>query len=116
MSNSTSRKVIPDLNHQHDCFSEILDLWFPDPLFPELSSTMFVGTNHGHDSVIKAIKGFASFIANTHVDWGAPSQASVQTATCGTELNALKLAVERAVMMRCHLRSMGVLVSKPTTT
>ena len=76
-------------------------------------STMFVDENHGHDSVIgKDIAGLLAFAAKTPVDWGAPRQASVQTATCGAELNALKLAVERVVTIRCHLRAIGVRVDK----
>ena len=36
-------------------------------------------------------------------------------ATCGAEINALKLAVERAVTIQCHLRAMRIRFDKPTT-
>ena len=63
-----SNKFIPDFNYHYDYFSETLDPRFPDPLFPELGSTMFVDANHVHDSVTgKSITGFASFIANMAV-------------------------------------------------
>ena len=49
------------------------------------------------------------------MDWGAKCQASVQAATCGAELDTLKLEVEDAVRIRCYLRAMGVKVNSPTT-
>ena len=36
--------------------------------------------------------------------------------TCGADLNDLKLAIERPVAIRRHLRTMGVRVYKPATT
>ena len=41
-------------------------------------------------------------------------QTSVQTSTFGSEFTALKKAVEVAITIRYHLRSMGVKVTKPT--
>ena len=38
----------------------------------------------------------------------------MQTSTFGAEFTALKKAVEEYVMLRYHLRSMGVKVTKPT--
>ena len=64
----------------------------------------------------KAITGLLAFVGSTPVEWGATRQPSVQTATYGAELNALKKAVEHAVTIRCHLRSMGVKVEQPTRT
>ena len=116
MPDFPSTKVDPNFNHQYDYFTESLDPRFPDPLLPELSTTLFVDSNHGHDTVTgKAITGIVGLVGRTPVDWSAQRQASVQTATFGAELNGLKSAVERAVAIRYHLRSMGVKVGTPTT-
>ena len=103
------------LYSKYDHFSEHLNPRFPDPSYDELTSTTFVDANHGHDTVTwKAITGILSFVGNNPVDWGAKRQASVQTATCRAELNALKLEVEDAVCIRYYLRAMGVKVISPT--
>lgn len=62
----------------------------------------------------KAIAGILSFVGNTSEDWGAKRHTSVQMATNGAELNALKLVVEDAVCIRHYLRAMGAKVNPPT--
>ena len=94
-------KVTSNVNDQHEWFSETLDLRFLDPLVLKLGSTTFFDINYGYDSAVgKAFAGFRSFLSNNHVDWGVLMEASVQTDARGTELNTLKLAVERDVVMR----------------
>ena len=111
-----SERVQAAFNHQYDYFSESIDPRFPDPLLDELDTNIFVDSNHGHDTVTgKAITGTASLVGRTPVDIAAQRQPSVQTATCGSESYGLKVAVEKAVTLRYHLRSMGVKVTKPTT-
>ena len=67
----------------------------------KLGSTTFFDINYGYDSAVgKAFTGLRSFLSNTHVDWGVLIEASMQTNARGTELNSLKLAVERDVIMR----------------
>ena len=51
VADSPSKKTIPEFNHQCDYFSESLDPRFPDPLFQELASTLFVDAKYGHDSI-----------------------------------------------------------------
>ena len=78
ISDFLSNQAIPEFNHQHDYFLELLDPMFLDPLLQELASTMFVDANHGHDSVAdKVITGFLTFAANSILDWGSSRQASV---------------------------------------
>ena len=104
-------------NHQHDYFKENVDPRFTESLLKELDKTVFVDSNHGHDSVTgKAITGSLEFVGSPPAEWGATLQPSVQTATCGAELNALKKAVEHAFTIRYYLRSMGVKVEQPTRT
>ncbi|MGH7954827.1 MAG: Ty1/Copia family ribonuclease HI [Gloeomargaritales cyanobacterium] len=51
-------------------------------------------------------------IGSTPVIWSAKRQSSVQTSTFGAEFLALKKAVEDAITLRYHLRSMGIKITK----
>ena len=53
-------------------------------------------------------------MGSTPVYWKSTRQTAVQTSTFGAEFTALKTAVEVAITIRYHLRSMGVQVIKPT--
>ena len=46
--------------------------------------------------------------------WKSTRQTAVHTSTFGSEFTALKKAVEVAITIRYHLRSMGIKVEKPT--
>ena len=61
------------------------------------------------------MRGVLSLVGSKPIDWGAPRQTSSQTATCGTELIAIKLDIIRAVSIRYHLRAIGVNVNNPTS-
>ena len=114
-ANSPSNKVEHNFNHQCDHFKEHVDPRFLDLLLKELDTIVFVYENHGYDSVTgKETTSLLTFVGSTPVDWGAMHQPSVQTTTCGTELNALKKEVEHDVTIRCYLRSMGVKVEQLT--
>lgn len=77
--------------------------------------TIFCDADHAHDLVTgKSVTGIIVFIGSTPVYWKSTRHTSVQTSTFGSEFTALKKAVEVAITMRYHLRSMGVAVSKPT--
>ena len=74
IANFPSTKVATEFNHQYDYFPEHLDSHFPDLLYRELTSTIFIDTNYGHDIVIgKVITEILSFIGNILVDWEAKS-------------------------------------------
>ena len=104
-----------DFGNQYRYFTEDVDPRFPKPLLPELDINIFCDSDHGHDKVTgRSITGIISFVGSTPVDWQSKRQSSVQTSTFGAEFVALKKAVEEAVSIRYHLRSMGVRVSKST--
>ena len=104
-----------DFGNQYSYFKEDIDPRFPPPFISELDITLFVDANHGHDTITRqSITRLLGMIGCTPVTWLAKRQGCVQTATYGAELTALKTAVEEAVTLRYHLRSMGVKVSKPT--
>ena len=104
-----------DFGTQYGYFQEEIDPRFPMPLIEELQTTIFCDADHGHDRVIgRSITGIFSVVGSTPISWSSKRQACVQTSTFGAEFTALKKAVEETVMLRYHLRSMGIKVDKPT--
>eukprot|EP00980_Cylindrotheca_fusiformis_P022698 scaffold9600_cov79-Cylindrotheca_fusiformis.AAC.1 len=85
-----------------------MDPRFPAPLMDELAINIFVDADHAHDKVSgRSITGLLATVGSTPVTWKSKRQTSVQTSTFGAEFTALKLAVEEAITIRYHLRSMG---------
>jgi hypothetical protein len=108
-------KVRPDFGGQYSYFREEMDPRFPEALLDELDINLFCDADHAHDKVTgRSITGILGLVGSTPTIWSSKRQASVQTSTFGAEFTALKKAVEDAVMMRYHLRSMGVKVTKAT--
>ena len=62
----------------------------------------------------RSITGIIAFVGSTPILCESKRQNSVQTSTYGAEFTALKRAVEHAITIRYHLRSMGIKVSKPS--
>ena len=108
-------KQFEDFGYQYQDFREEIDPKFPAQIIPELDITIFCDADHAHDLVTgRSVTGIIVFIGSSPVYWKSTRQTSVQTSTFGSEFTALKKAVEVAITMRYHLRSMGVIVSKPT--
>lgn len=108
------KQVIPDFGNQYSDFSEDEDTRLPVPLMNELSTNIFIDSNHGHDRITgRSITGMISFVGRTPITNVSKRQSSVQTTTFGAEFVALKKAVEEAITIRYYLRSMGVAVTKP---
>ena len=104
-----------DFGNQYAYFKEDMDPRFPAPLLDELDLNIFVDADHCHDKVTgRSITGLLAMAGSTPVTWSSKRQLSVQTATFTAEFTALKTAVEECISLRYHLRSMGVMVSKPT--
>ena len=111
----SNEKLEPDFGNQYADFSEEIDEKLPVPKMKELSTTILVDSDHGHDRKTgRSITGMISFVGQTPIYWSSKRQGAVQTTTFGAEFTALKKAVEEAVTMRYYLRSMGVLVTKPS--
>lgn len=105
-----------DFGGQYHYFKEDLDPRFPEPLLQELEINMFCDSDHAHDKVTgRSITGLIAFVGSTPILWDSKRQNCVQTSTFGAEFTALKRAVEKVVMIRYHLRSMGIKVSSATS-
>jgi hypothetical protein len=82
---------------------------------PELPVNIFVDADHAHDKVTgRSITGLLSIIGSTPATWAARRQSAVSTSTFSAEFLALRRAVEEAVTLRYHLRSMGIKVESAT--
>ena len=115
LEDPTNREVFEDFGHQYQYFQEELDPKFPKPKIKELQITIFSDADHAHDLVTgRSITGIIAFVGSAPIYWKSTRQTSVQTSTFGSEFTALKKAVEVAITIRYHLRSMGVSVTKPT--
>ena len=107
--------VPQDFGNQYKYFKEDIDPRAPEPLLDEMSLLVFVDADHAHDKVSgRSITGLITFLGSTPLTYASRRQTTVQTSTFGAEFTALKKAVEEAVTIRYHLRSMGVKVTKPT--
>ena len=112
---NTPPEKFEEFGHQYHYFKEQHDPRFPTQTIPELDVTIFCDADHGHDLVTgRSITGILAFVGSTPVYWKSTRQTSVQTSTFGSEFTALKKAVEVAITIRYHLRSMGIKVEKPT--
>jgi hypothetical protein len=105
-----------DFGGQYHYFREEMDPRFPKPLIEELSINMFCDADHAHDKTTgRSITGIICFVGSTPIFWESKRQNCVQTSTFGAEFTALKRAMEKVIMLRYHLRSMGVKVSEATS-
>ena len=93
-------KLEPDFGNQYADFLEEIDEKLPIPKMKELSTTILVDSDHGHDRKTgQSITGIISFVGQTPIYWSSKRQGAVQTATFGAEFAALKRAVEEAVTL-----------------
>jgi hypothetical protein len=56
----------------------------------------------------RAVTGILHFINNTPIDWYSKAQATVETATYGSEFVAARIAVDQIIDLRTTLRYLGV--------
>lgn len=97
-----------------EAFEEIDDA-LPEPLFPEMSITAFVDSDHAHDKVSRrSITGLIIFLGRTPVSYLSKRQGAIETSTYGAEFNAMRTSTEEIIAIRYMLRALGVSVTKPT--
>ena len=92
---------------------EILPDDMPEPLGEEGTTTTTMGANLNHClATRKSLTGCLHFVNKTPVDWYSKKQATVETATYGSEFVAAKTATEQIMDIRPTLRYLGA----PITT
>ena len=92
---------------------EILPDDMPEPLGKALTTTTTMDTNLNHCLATgKSFTGCLHFVNKTPVDWYSKKQATVKTATYGSDLLAAKTATEQIMDIRQTMRYLGA----PITT
>jgi hypothetical protein len=85
----------------------------PNPLGMPVLLTHYVDANLLHNMLTgRSVTGILSLANQFPIDWFAKTQATVETATYGTEFIASRTCVERDVDLRNTLRYLGVPVHK----
>ena len=89
--------------------TEELDANLSTPLVGEISITVFVDSDHGHDKVTRrSIMGLIAFLGRTPAFYLSKQQAAIKTSTYSAELCAMKTGVEKIIAIRYMMRCLGV--------
>ena len=87
------------------------------PRGAEVDMTCFVDASHGGDLLTRrSHTGYIIYLNNTPICWFSKKQNTVETSTFGSELVALRTAIEKARDLRIKLRYMGIELRGPTVT
>ena len=83
----------------------------PKPLGKPVMTTTYVDANLYHDLTTgRAATGILHLINGTPIDWFSKRQATVETATYGSEFVAARIATDQIIDLRLTLRYLGVRV------
>lgn len=81
----------------------------PEPLGRYVTTITYVDANLYHDMLTgRSVTGILHMLNRTPVDWYSKKQATVETATYGSEFVAARIATEQIVDLRTTLRYLGV--------
>ena len=81
----------------------------PTPLGKPVVTTHFVDANLYHDMLTgRSVTGILHLLNQTPMDWFSKKQATVETATYGSEFMAARTCVEQVIDLRTTLRYLGV--------
>ena len=88
---------------------------FPSPLGFAVRTTTFVDANLMHDMITgRSATGIVHLVNQTPIDWYSKRQATVETATYGSEFVAARIATDQILDLRITLRSLGVPLDGPS--
>jgi hypothetical protein len=118
------RVLEPDLNdlpHQdfdwcHSVYGDVEELVprdVPKPLGKTITTVTYKDANLYHDMLTgRSVTGVLHLCNQTLIDWYSKRQATVETATFGSEFTAARIAVDQIIDLRSTLRYLGVPVNK----
>ena len=87
----------------------------PTPRGKRVIPSTYYDANLYHDMTTgRSVTGILHFFNKTPIDWFSKKQATVETATFGSEFVAARTAVEQIIDLRLTLRYLGVPVEGPT--
>ena len=88
---------------------EVLPADAPPPLGNYVTLTHYVDANLMHDVLTgRSVTGILHLANKTPIDWFSKKQATVETATYGSEFVAARTCVEQVLDLRSTLRYLGV--------
>jgi hypothetical protein len=88
---------------------EVLPTNAPEPLGNYVTLTHYVDANLMHDVTTgRSVTGILHLVNKTPIDWFSKKQATVETATYGSEFVAARTCVEQIIDLRNTLRYLGV--------
>jgi hypothetical protein len=111
---------LPDPRHKWDQSiyqgaEELVPSDAPEPLGKVVICTSYVDANLYHDLITgRSVTGILHFFNQTPIDWYSKKQATVETATYGSEFVAARTATEQIIANRNSLRYLGIQVKGPT--
>ena len=87
----------------------LLPLNAPEPLGKFVTLTDYVDANLYHDLLTgRSVTGCLHLMNKTPIDWHSRKQATVETATFGSESVAARTCIDQAIDLRITLRYLGV--------
>ena len=87
----------------------------PKPSGKRVVLTTYVDANLYHDYITgRAVTGILHLVNQTPIDWYSKRQATVETATYGSEFVAARIATDQIIDLRTTLRYLGVPVERST--
>ena len=94
---------------------EIIPRNLPPIRGPPVTTTTYCDANLYHDKITgRALSGILHFLNGTPIDWYCKRQATVETATYGSEFVVARIATEQIIDLRTTLRYLGVELSGPS--
>ena len=94
--------------------NECLPTDAPAPLGKNIIVTTYVDANLYHDLLNgRAVTGVLHMLNGTPIDWYSKRQATVETATYGSEFVAARIATDQIIDLRTTLRYLGVPITGP---
>ena len=93
---------------------EVLPRDAPKTYGPKVVTTAYADANLYHDRLSgRALSGILHFINGTPIDWYCKRQATVETATYGSEFVVARIATKQIIDLRTTLRYLGVAIDGP---
>jgi hypothetical protein len=101
-----------DYDWEHSAYGNVTEAVphnAPPPLGKPVMLIHYVNANLLHDMLTgRSMTGILHFLNQCPIEWFSKKQATVETATYGSEFVAARTTVEQAINMRCTLRYLGV--------
>ena len=104
--------TVPDLDWSYSVYGNVREQIpsdIPEPLGKPVCTSHYHDANLYHDLITgRAVTGILHFLNGTPIDWYSKRQATVETATYGSEFVSARITTEQIIDLRISLRYLGV--------